>query len=268
MSAAINYALRKVTMRINPTVLNEAFLKPLGKYFVEPVSIEHQILTKVVRERVIPDMDVIGGREIFVDLSKVPRETIEQFTTVFRIPKKLTDGRSIISVLSVNFLDPNALNSFGTTSSCGRGELLQAGKALLDSNANIPPVSSAYTEIVAENVICVRYTHVLPPNTFLRCRLSNDENLNGLPQRAFNYFAEAVFLATKAYIYNNMIVEMDQGVIAGGRELGSIRNIVEGFADADEMYEEYLRETFMAVLHSADPEAMRRHHRTMFGGYR
>jgi len=266
--SAISHAIKKTTLRINRVVLSEAFLKPLGRYWQEPISIEHQILTKVIHDRVLPDMDIIGGKEIFVPLMEVPREIIEQFTTVFRIPKHLTDGRSIVSVLSVNFLDPNALNSFGVTSMCARGELLQAGKALLDSNANIPPISSAYVELVAENVVMVRYTHILPTNTFLRCRIANDENLNNLPVRAYNYFAEAVFLATKAYIYNALVVELDQGVISGGAELGAIRNIIESYSDADQQYEEFLHEKLMGVLMMSDMESSRRHYRLALGGYR
>ncbi|MCK9234832.1 MAG: hypothetical protein M0R77_00790 [Gammaproteobacteria bacterium] len=266
--SAINHAIKKTTMRINKLVLSEAFLKPLTRYWNEPVSIEQQILTKVIHDRVLPDLDIIGGKEVFVPLITVPKEVIEQFTSVFRVPKTLTDGRSIVSVLSVNFLDPNALNSFGSTAFCGRGELLQSAKALLDSNANIPPISSAYVELVAENVVTVRYTHVLPSNTYLRCRLANDENLNNIPIRAYNNIAEAVFLATKAYIYNTLIVELDQGAISGGAELGAIRNIIEGFSDADELYEEYLKETLMGVLMMTDMESSRRHYRLMFGGYR
>ncbi|MOA51142.1 hypothetical protein D3C78_1742520 [compost metagenome] len=73
-------------------------------------------------------------------------------------------------------------------------------------------------------------------------------------------------LATKAYIFTNIALPMDQAELSGGMALGRFKEIVDGYADAYEQYEQYFEETWRKVAIFNDPEANKRHLKLLTGG--
>lgn len=102
----------------------------------------------------------------------------------------------------------------------------------------------------------------------LYCILENDQAINHLKPKSIAFFKQLVLLAVKAYIYNELILEIDQARLVGGHELGKYREIVESYADADEMYNEKLTEIMGVVFFLNDEEQATRHIRLMLGGPR
>ena len=102
----------------------------------------------------------------------------------------------------------------------------------------------------------------------LRCLLANDENFSHLQIRSIPYFTRLCELATKAYIYNEYTIKMDKGRIEGGAEIGRFREIVDGYADAEEMYQEYLLNTWQKVSFMNDRESFERLLKMQIGAYR
>lgn len=54
----------------------------------------------------------------------------------------------------------------------------------------------------------------------------------------------------------------------GGVALGAILSIVEGYADANELYQEHREQILGKVLYMQDDGRMNRHIKLMMGGYR
>lgn len=263
---ALTKALDEVLFRIPKPILEKVFI-PRDKYFrIKPVSLREHILNEVVRPRVMVDCNLMGGVEVFVPLAGASVERINDYTSVYRIPKKLTNGRSIISVLNITFSNPAKMSTNGTSGTSSR--LLQAGASVMDAMGSIPVTSTANVQLIGENVVMVRDTIILPANIYLRCMIENDSNLNNLQLKSYRHFSNLVTLAVKAYIYNDYIIPMDLGELSGGQLLGRFKEIVDSYSDTEEQYQTYLHEIWAKVALMNDRERYMRVLKMVISGQR
>lgn len=268
VSGPIAKALDEVRFRIPKQILEKIFIQKDLKWRMTPPTLEDQIVAKVIRDRVMVDCNLVGGTEAFIPLAGCPVERTNDFTSVYRIPKSYTNGRTINSVLNITFSDPNKISNYGVAAGVQNTMMLQAGSNVMDSYGSIPITSTARVQLIGENVVMVRDTVVLPANIYLRCVLANDETLSHIQLRSYSYFAELVVFAVKAYIYNTYVVEMDLGELHGGQQLGKIKEIIDSYSDADELYRTFLKEKWAKVAFMNDQETWGRTLRSMIGGAR
>lgn len=264
----ITQAINQIKFRIPKRILELAFTERHHWQRASMANIDEAIRNQVIRPRVLVDCNLHGGTEVWIDLAGVPYERTDDYTSVYRIPKTSTQNRSIISVLNVTFTDPLRASAYGIASGCGNGSLLQAGQAVMDAYAQIPITSTARVQLIGENVIMVRDSMVLPPNIYVRCIVSNDENLNHLQLRSYPEFVKLVEFAVKAYIYNSLVIEVDIGEIQGGQQIGKLKEIIDGYSDANELYDEFLTNTMSKVLFMNDLETFSRHIKLLTGSLR
>ena len=90
-----------------------------------------------------------------------------------------------------------------------------------------------------------------------------DKNLSDIEPSLYLVLADLCLYATQAYIFNHLRVKLDKGYIHAGYELSIIRDIVESYSDAGEMYKEELKTKFMPGAYSTEKETMVRHIRAM-----
>lgn len=266
--SAIKNALDKLKYKIPRPILEQVFIRRHVDYRQLPLSLDYEIEKVVIRPRVLSDCNLVGGTETLIDLNKVVSERVNNYVTVMRIPKQLTNGRSIQTALSITFSNPYYGTSGQTVSNMGFSSQLGAADSVLTSATNIPNVSTAQLEMIGENVVMCRDTSVLPVNAFLRCILANDENLNHIQLRSYPKFEKLVELAVKAHIYNDYVIWMDQGELSGGQELGKFKEIIEGYADANELYEDWLYNVWAKVAFMNDQHTFGRHIQRMMGSQR
>lgn len=273
----INKALYEIKARIPREVLDLVFSKRrtlLNQDQVgwrrAPLSLDEQILSEVIRTRVIPDTDTRGGTEVFIPLDGIPqyRDTEFDYVVYFNIPKEKTQGRIISSVLNVTYSDATRLAAYGGSGTIQNSAMLYTAQAVMSPHTTIPMVSTAYVQLVGENVVMVRDATILPPNIALRCILASDPNMSHLMMRTIPKWCELCVRAVKAYIYNNYVVMLDVGQIYAGQNLGAIKNIIDGYADAENLYQEYLEDVWGGVMHMNDRESMNRTIKTLLGGMR
>jgi hypothetical protein len=264
----ISKALDEVKFRIPRPILETVFINRSLHWKQTPASVDEYIMNCVVRPRVLVDCNLVGGAEVFIPLEGISAEHPMDYISIYRIPKSLTGGRSIMSVLNISFTDPTRYTSQAAVAQLQNTAVLNAAAAVMDSHSPLPMNSSAEVQLIGENVVMVRDTMILPANVFLRCVLANDEQLAHLQLRSYRPFARLVELAVKSYIYNEYIIRMDQGEIFAGMNLGKFKDIVESYADAEELYQTFLTEKWQKIAFMNDGETWRRHLRTMMGGYR
>lgn len=244
---ALSKSLSELQYRIPIQVLQLAFRDDLMNYRRAPIGLDEQILLKVVRPRVLMDIDIVGGQVVIIPLENIQPRYIDTYTMVYQIPKETTQYRSIMSVLSVGYMPyASAYNSMaggiGVTKPCQMSDTLSAAQRVADSFGNIPLVSNASAEVIGENVILVRDQARITNSYQLRCVIGNEDNLNNLQPRLYHIFSKAVELAVKSYIYNTLLIKIDQAYLTGGQELGAVKEVVLGYSDAEQMYEDYIRE--------------------------
>lgn len=258
----IRKALDEVRYVIPLPILQRAFLDRQSSWKASPnVSLDEQITSLVIRPRVLVDCNLIGGIHALIDLTGLPQEKAADYLTVIHIPKSRTEGRSIMSALSVGFQSLSYLSGWGSvastsalaaTGSFDNTALSTTAAGVLAAFDRIPMTSTARCDLVAENTIVIRDAINLPPSPTLRCVLANGENMENLPLRAYRQFAELVKHAVKAYIYNQLLVQIDRGELQGGVELGTFKDIVSEYRDSEQNYQDYLTQSWEQIAFMAD----------------
>lgn len=225
-----------------------------------PVSIDEMIMMKVLRHRVLIDANLVGGEMTLIPLNDIQPIYLDTYSTVYGIPLTKTLYKKIISVLSVSYMpniysNSNMGNGVGMVQPANMNDVSSAAQRLVNSHSNMPPISTAYIELVGENTVLIRNEMRIPQAYILRCILANDDNLNNIHIRSFPNFSKLCQLAVKSYIYNTLIIKIGSVYLQGGQELGYIKDYIDTLSDSEEMYNTYLNEVwrptaFMNDTHS------------------
>lgn len=262
----VTHAVSEIQMVIPAQILTEVFGREDYRNWrrVAPVSIDEMIKSKVIRPRVLKDANLLGGRHVLIPLDNIPAYSQDSFSSIYNIPPEATGHREILSILSVNYLSSVAGTGgmgmpFNVSNPTSSSDLAMAGQRVMDSFANVPHVSTAHAELIGYNTVLLRDS-MRPSQAYaLRCMLANDENLSNIQPRSYRAFSKAAILATKSFIYNQLIIRIDQGVLEQGQGLGEFKNVVDSYSDAEEQYQEYMKTVFQKVLFMNDVQSYDRY---------
>lgn len=274
----IQKAVDEVKWAIPKPILQRAFIDRVNGWRAQSrTSLDEQIISLVIRPRVLVDCNLIGGSQVLISLNGLVQERPTEYQTVIHIPKTRTEGKSINSVLHVGFVGLGYLAAWGGMSGAGtlatygsadNSALMTATAGVLTAFDKIPMTSTARCELIAENTIVIRDSINMSPDLTLRCVLANDEDLNNLQLRSYRDFCELVEHAVKAYIYNVTIVDIDRAELQGGQEIGILKEIISEYRDANQNYKDFLRNTFEVVSFMQDETSMMRYLKLLIGGNR
>lgn len=265
---ALRKSLDDLKFTIPKPILETVFVKRHSNYRIAAPSLDEQILNSVVRPRVYIDTNLVGGAEILVPLLGLAGEEVNTTDMVYRIPKNLTQNRSIMSVLNITYVDPSSMVSAGSFSSCGVTLEQTQADNLLNALSPLPMISTGRVTIIGENVVLVRDSIRIPTNSYLRCIVAHDEAMSHIQPRSYKAFCKLVEYAVKAFIYNEYIIEVDMGELRGGHNLGKFKDIIEEYSDANELYETYLTEKWQKISFCNDRESYGRFVKLIVGGPR
>lgn len=263
----ISKAIEEVHFNVPRDILDRTFLDPRLIQRGVPVSVDTKIRSEVIEKRVLVDCNIYGAMQVAIPLAGLIPELLDPFSAIYRIPKSLTQGRSITSTLSVSFGQNTRMpgsNSFLNNSS----PLITATNQILDSAMPIPTVSTAYVQLIGENTILIEGEITLPRDIYLRCMLSHDSEMTNIKPASYLTFSRLVVFAVKDHIYRNIQIPMDMGYLHSGMQLGTFKEIVDSYADASELYYTHLEEVWRKTSLMNDEISWRRHLKTLVGGGR
>jgi hypothetical protein len=279
---ALTKAVSEVKYTIPPQILNLVFSKNGIRYANNPGALEAAIRDKVIDPRVRIDVDLIGAIQVEIPLdtpmvnpivSSPSPDTYDRFTYVYTIPKVMTQNRRITSALAYSYsyngnlgMSMSGSAAHSQLTQCGLGAMSDAVNAVSEAMAPIAINQTARVSIIGENVVLIEDYIPLPRQSFLRCLVSHDTEFSTIKPQTIPNFAQLVVLATKAYIYNVYRIELDRGFLQGGQELGSIRDVVDSYSDAEQMYQEFLKEKWRKISYMNDPSRMQRMAKRITGG--
>lgn len=271
----ISITLDRIKFEINPEVLQLAFAPkrydPGKRNFYKDrntnVSTDAMIRRAVIDARVAVDVNLCSGVETVVPLNALPAERIDPWNIIYRIPKERTGGRTITAVYSISFGQGDVLGAY-QPNSLNSSAALDAAAGVLQSNLPWTQVQSAYVSLIGENVVLLSNIGQFPGLLYLRCQVTHEPNFANIPPHYYDVFTELGILATKAYVYNQTIVSLDEGAIKAGSSLGRIREIIDGYADSNTMYKEHLRDNWRVASHMADTQKNQRTLRYIVGSRR
>lgn len=261
-------AVEKIRLSIPRQVLEATFNDSRLRRANYAVNIDTCIREEIINRKVRVDTNLVGGMEILINLSGCPMQIVTPYETVITIPKSKTNGRTITVPLSISLFNgfttgnPNGFY-YGSSS---QSVPLDAARGVMNSYAPTPIVSLADVSMVGENTIMIRGMGPQVSNCGLRCIVEMDSEMNSIQPTTGVRFFELCVLAAKSYIYNRMIVTLDEGHLKGGFEIGAIRNVIESYADAESMYVDYLKDKWTKILMMNDRTQHRRALRKLVGG--
>lgn len=267
----VTHAVNEATRRIPSRILEKVFVAPGQGWRQAPVNNVHeQIKERVVYPRVITDCNLVGGAHVRIRLDGVPYDVAENdYTHIYRIPKDLTNGRTITSVLDVAYgTQYQAQSHRGGIGMSRGGAAVMMASAVMEAQLRPSHTNTARVTLVGENTVMVQDTVMIAANLYLRCMVAHDENMSHLQARNFRPFAKLVELAVKAYIYNEYVIEMDMGELHGGANLGMFKTVIDGYADAEQMYQDFITEKWQKIDFMNDDSNFQRFIALMVGGVR
>lgn len=265
---ALRKALDDLKFVIPKPILKAVFTERRSWSSVQSPSLDDQILNEVIRPRVLVDCNLVGGHEVTISLIGLAYSEVDSNSVVYRIPKDRTQNRSIVSVLNITYVDLNAVGGQTGFVSCGVTAEQSAAQGLLDAIQPMPMIATTRVSLIGENVVLLRDNIRPPGNAYLRCIIGHDEAMSHLSPRSYRPFAKLVEYAVKSHIYNEYIVEMDMGELRGGLNLGKFKEVIENYADAEELYDTYFRERWQKISFQQDRETMGRFIKMITGGAR
>lgn len=260
----ITKALDEIRFTIPIEILNQVFVSQDMQTCGAMISLDARIRETVLEPRVFVDMNLIGGTEYFVNLqAPVRSEYADPYQVVYYIPDEVVQNRQIVQVYSVHF----GLLGYSTAAlSLGYGDSAMGSelRKVLDSALKTPPAMTSYINLIAHNVVLVRYAYMPSAAAFMRVRLASDAMFSDIRPTAIHDFAKLCALGVKAYIYNKMVMPMGQAYLSGGQAFGAFQDAVMGYSDVEQQYQDALRKWKKTALYN-DPEAKHRYLRTLVG---
>lgn len=260
------YSLQEVMSSIPYDLLYAAFTIDESPELINTNSLEDKILRKLLRKRVLIDANICGGIEYVVPLNNINPSFTEYFYTVYNVPPELTLNKEIISALNLTVMPGNGVFGNGTPESGGffstgfnaGPPLTNVANRIANSVAPTGILSNAHIEIIGYNTVVIYAHYRVLTNFGLRVLLENDSNLNNIQPRNYKTISKLCILATKAYIYNKLIIHVNSGYLVSGQELGIFKSLVESYSDANQDYETFITEELRAVLFMNDTTRMNR----------
>jgi hypothetical protein len=260
---AITFALRRVVNSDIPDlILEDAFISKQSRMQRRPASMEDNIREKVIMRRVIPDLNILGGVSVDINLAGMPFELLTNFQRIYRIPFHLTQNREITQVINVTL---NVTSNYGdmrpgsNTNNVYVTPIERAASRVVDSWRPIPNITNAQIEILGDNVLKINDFQNFSGDMTLRCLIKYSDELEELKKPYYGIFADLVVLATKAYIYKNLSLEIDMAKLSGGREFGRYKEFIDDYRDANEQYQTLLDEKAGKMLLLNDQNRKDRH---------
>lgn len=243
---ALQYTFNNVLrMNIPIEILELAFPQKQSR---TPISLEERMMTDCIRPIIMTDMNILGGEMAFIDITQCNTVAVSDYnyneqlgSFIIEVPKTLTNNKSIVAVYSLvmgNYIgDMNGGNGAMPCTS----PLVVDGQRLLNTFNGTNVVQTARMELVGENKVLIE---AYPPYVIygvLKVNLSNNANLENIQPSYYPHVAQLITLGVKRYIYNTLRIKLDVGYIYAGHEIPSFKEIVDSYADAEELYREYLK---------------------------
>lgn len=252
-NSAIQYVLNHDIPR---RILEDNFLP--SKHSTERNrSLNDCLIEQVIRNKVMPDLNSIGGTLIDVPLYECPFTYDDslnyRYHRIYSIDPKYTQNRSIFSVLraynngiisaTAGMTPFNAGYSSYQTSTTDE----MISKQIM-SRDRVIPFTDTDIEIVGPHTLRVVNTIMLAYNLTLECRVAYSSEFHELLPPYHLEFKKLVNLATKACIYRDLRLEMDMFKLDGGRELGTYKDYVDNYSNAAEDYQQQLDTRWRKLL--------------------
>lgn len=264
---AIIYAINEINQQIPIEMLTVGLTFGDNPAITNLSTLDDKIKRKVLVNRVLKDCNVVGGIEMIIPLYQIQPSQYEFSYTVYNVPPEAVMNREIISALSLSLIPTAGYLGFeagyAPNNSNMNNSVLSVADRIGNSASSGGVLSNAHIEIVAYNTLLVYANYRTLSNFGVRVILENDKDMNNIQIRSYKSFSMLCVLAVKAYIYNKLVIAINNGYLSGGQDLGMFKNVLDSYSDSEEQYRTYLREVWGGIAFMNDNTRYNKHLRSM-----
>lgn len=252
--SAIDAALRKIRRDIPIPILNAAFIDDKQRLFGSPSSVENEIVEKVMRGIVIPDISQFGQYiEVDITTCRWEQDPLDQFKRIYYLDEMVTGGRRVIgahlAVLPISgqsyMLPPPGAYDAGVN-----GGIAGSTQKVIDSNSSLPRLSSPECHPVGPNAIEIRDPGMFTYTAKLMAKMEFSEDLNEIKPAFHPLVSTAAVWATKQYIFNKLSLDLDVARLENGVAFDRFKDFVDEYRDAGQTYDDYLVKVQAGLVHN------------------
>lgn len=237
--SVITYSLNRVKLAIPKEILDLAFLSKSNTYNVN-TTLSNQILELVLNPIVLTDINILSGKTLKVSLDNCNVTEYQHINNntniIINVPFKLTNNAKVVSPISLTI---NDVESYNDTANPLTNNLNKVVNRVMPEN--IPGMLITNLELIASNTILVHDNMPFTTSGFLEVIIENNKNLSNIKPRSYPLFSKLVILAVKAYIYNELVVTLEEGSLYYGHNLSKVSSIIEGWESSLDDYDELLK---------------------------
>lgn len=267
MQYPLDHAITKVCTEIPPQIL-EVAINHANKKFHESNNLTEFIINKIINFRVLKDCNLTAGQVKTIPLQvgwieEMPSDH-KSFAgddgpwTVYRIPPEARDNKAISQVMTVQFpyITYQSTGIANADVASGGYSLVDQIDQVINSHTLATPRNHPVVTLLSGDLVKLTPSQYTRQNWLLTCRINYDETFNNLHDAAVPILSKMVMLATKQWIYTNLIIDIDRAVQETGIDIGTFRSIIESYNDAGTQYDEQF--LLWRGTSSMDPEYRRR----------
>ena len=267
---AVNNAIKDLMgLAIPRKILNIAFMAKAKAYRVN-TTLEKQINDLVITPHVLKDCNLVGGITLTIDLNKCYISKYinndDNENCIITVPDEVLSGRKIIQPLSVttNFSYSNVSPSYSSSNMA-----INMLQSVSDTTIGQAP-GDVYTDLtlIARNTILIEENIFDVGDGYIEVDVENNANLSNISTRSYPAFSVLVELAVKAYIYNELVLELEDGSLYYGHNVSKLAEKVDSYESALEEYREYLKTTWAKVANINNTAFMSEHVGLLVGRYK
>lgn len=248
MNNALDITKTRILFEIPYEILEHAFRD--GEVWEASYPLEEMIMQKVIRTRVYKDTNIFGGKVKQIVLLPQYKERMDWTNadtymntgpySLYRIPVEEREGCAIVEVHNLTFRGNYAGYVPNANGWAGGVNIATLGQSVLHSHtfADSPPRPNI-TLLSGDLVRLSPSQHSLI-TWVMSCRIAYDLEFTNLNTSAIDTFADLCVAATKAYIYNKLVIKLGKAFVQGGYEIGEFKAIVDSYSDAITRYRELL----------------------------
>jgi len=255
ISDPIQYAIRKTMERIPHVLLQEAFTtyKSRSPFEASQLNkgVEHSIESIIIRRTVAADCNMTGGKlkDCVLTPDLVERtenraadyRTRPTMNTVYRIPAVERENRDIVKVIGVHNQAIGIVNSSQGSFSNSSSMQNQMRNVLGAQSFNDVPFDPA-AKILAPDLVQIEAPTINHIHWVLSFMVAYPDNFGNINTSSLPAFAKLVLHACQMFIFNTLVIDIDQAATRGGITIGAFRDMLYKYEDAPTLYQEALDE--------------------------
>ncbi len=268
MDNPFQIVMLRITQNIPKDLLTIAvrhFNKENHKNYTITSFIQEHIMARIV----LPEANLSGGLIKTIPLQNSWIETTSMDHggyagddgpySLYRIPPEVRDNKPISNLLSIQYPYNTYLGGGVNSSDIGLGGycLVDQLDEVLNSYTLARPRNHPVGRLLSGDLVRITPTQYSVQNWLMTCRIDFDSTFTNLNAHAIPVLADLVMYAMKQWIHTNLMIDIDRAAVETGADIGTIKSIVEGYADAGQQYAETMVK-YRGAAGFLDPDYRRR----------